>query len=328
MSTTSFLGIDIAKASFEVALQVGQQSYTGRFANDAAGFVALSRWLARWQSGPVWATLEATGRYGEALAGYLHRHGHTVSVVNPARIKAYGASKLRRAKNDRLDAALILDFGRTQLPRTWTPPRPEVQELREQVRRVADLQQQQQQERNRLQAGGQSELVLADIRANLAGLTERLKQWTRRLESHIRAYPSLERPYRLLRSIPGIGLLTAARLLAEVTTDRPFTDPRQLVAYAGLAPAVHHSGSSVHRRPQLSKQGNAVLRAQLYMPALVALRHNPVIQAMQQRMLLAGKPKMVIVIAAMRKLLHLVYGVLKSGRPFDPAIPLPSTSCP
>lgn len=322
----SFLGIDIAKASFTVALQVGPRPVVGQFTNDAAGFRALSRWLDKQGAGHVWAVLEATGRYGEGLAHYLAGQGHAVSVVNPARIKAYGASKLQRAKTDRLDAALILDFGCTQRPARWTPSTPAMQTLRDLVRRLADLQQLRQQERNRLEAGPHTVVVLDSLRAVVAVLDAQLKAVRDAIEAHLAAQPELLRTSRLLRSIPGIGLLTAVRLMVEVPDVHTFTSPKQLVAHAGLAPAVHQSGSSVQRRGHTSRKGNAVLRAQLYMPALVALRHNPVIQALQQRLQRAGKPKMVIVVAAMRKLLHLVYGVLKSGRPFDPSLALSPAS--
>jgi transposase len=323
----TFLGIDIAKATFDVALD-GVARRHGHFANTPAGYAALQRWLDHQQVGPVWAVMEATGSYGEALADWLHQAGHRVSVVNPARVKAYGQSRLRRAKTDRLDAALIRDFGCSQRPPLWTPPPAALQELRALVRRLADLQQMQQQERNRLAVGQRSAVVRADLQAQLAALVGRIGQLRRHIETLLQTQPELAAPYRLLRSIAGIGPLTAARLLAELPPIHHFTSPKQLVAYAGLSPAIYQSGTSVHRRARISKQGNSVLRAQLYMPALVALRHNPVMQALQQRLQQAGKAKMVIVVAAMRKLLHLVYGVLKSGRPFDPAIALPAPNCP
>ena len=304
---TAYLGIDIAKASFEVVLQDGPRRCGHGFSNDAAGFDALSGWLARQGAGRVWAVQEATGRYGEALANYLTQQGHTVSVVNPLRIKAYGESQLRRAKTDRGDAALMAAFGRSHALPRWTPPSPEQQQLRDLVRRVADLQQMRQQERNRLEAGTYSSFVADSLQTVLDVLAAQIQALQQAIQTHVQAYPALQRTRQLLTSIPGIGSLTATR---------------QLVAYAGLAPAVHQSGTSVHRRAHTSRKGNAVLRAQLFMPALVALRHNPVIQALQQRLQRAGKAKMVIVVAAMRKLLHLVYGILKSGRPFDPVLAL------
>jgi transposase len=327
MSTTPLswdghLGIDIAAQTFDVALAVGGREVEAHFANDPDGFAALSRWLAGRGARRVRATMEATGRYGEALADYLHQAGHGVAVVNPARIAAYGQSRLRRAKTDRLDAKLILHFGQREQPALWTPPAPEMRELREVLRRLADLQAQQQQERNRLAAGNHSALVLADIRDNLAGLQARSERLKTAIAAHVRAHPALSDQERLLCSITGIGPLTAERLMAELPDIRHFTSPKQLVAYAGLAPNVHESGRSVRRRPGVSRQGHAQLRAWIFMPALVAIRHNPVMAAYYHRLCAAGKPKMVAVVAVMRKLLHIVFGVLKSKRPFDPAFGL------
>lgn len=329
--TYSYLGIDIAKATFEVALPNGTRQRGCGFTNDPAGFQALSRWLDKQGAGQVWAVQEATGRYGEALAHYLAEQGHIVSVVNPLRIKAFSQSQMRRAKTDRADAALIADFGRAQSLTSrplapWTPPTPAQQHLRDLVHRLADVQQMRQQERNRREAGALSPEVQASLQAVLTVLDTQVEALHKAIQAHVEAHPPLRHTSQLLTSIPGIGLLTATRLMVELPTIQTFTNPKQLVAYAGLAPAVLESGTSVHRRRHTSRKGNAVLRAQLYMPALVALRHNPVIQAMQQRLQQAGKAKMVIVVAAMRKLLHLAFGVLKSGRPFDSTFALASSS--
>ena len=194
--------------------------------------------------------------------------------------------------------------------------------LQDLVGRVAERQQMRQQERNRLEAGTYSSFVADSLQTVLDVLAAQIQALQQAIQTHVQAYPALQRTRQLLTSIPGIGSLTATRLMVELPDIQAFTTPKQLVAYAGLAPAVHQSGTSVHRRAHTSRKGNAVLRAQLFMPALVALRHNPVIQALQQRLQRAGKAKMVIVVAAMRKLLHLVYGILKSGRPFDPVLAL------
>lgn len=121
-----------------------------------------------------------------------------------------------------------------------------------------------------------------------------------------------------MKSIPGIGKLTASRLLAEIGDISVFQGAPQLAAYAGLNPKGFHSGSSVHKKTRISKQGRAQLRSCLYMPAIVAMSHNPIIQAHSARLASRQLAKMAIVAAAMRKLLHLAYGVLKHQMPFDP----------
>lgn len=111
-------------------------------------------------------------------------------------------------------------------------------------------------------------------------------------------------------------------MLAEIEAVRGVVDARQLAAYAGLTPHERTSGSSVHHPPRLAKTGNSRLRRALYFPAMVAMRHNPAVHALAERLRARGKRPMVIVGAARRKLLHLIYGVLKSGKPFDPAVAL------
>lgn len=154
------------------------------------------------------------------------------------------------------------------------------------------------------------------LQAQLAFVDEQLAQLRQQVEAHIDRHPDLKRRQELLESIPGIGELTAAKLQAE-DLER-FDDARTVSAYAGLTPMNRTSGTSLRRRPKLSKIGKASLRRALYMPALVAVQHNPVIRAFYQRLVARGKTKMAALGAAMHKLLRLAYGVLKSGLPFDP----------
>lgn len=324
MTIVSALGIDIARATFEVALRVERRDYRATFKNNDDGFGRLLRWLKKSRAGQLHACMEATGRYGEPLALFLHEHGYPVSVVNPARIKKYADSQLRRNKTDAQDAAVILDFCLTQRPPQWKPPRAEQRKLQELVRYLDTLKKMRRQEKNRLSSGLQEAAVTGLIQQHVAYLEEQLAILETHIHNHIEQFAEMKRDRDLLTSIPGIGKLTAARLLAEIADIRSFRNAKQLAAYAGLTPSHHESGSSIRKRPRLSKVGNGNLRRYLYMPALAAYRYNPVIADLRQRLLERGKNKMLIVGAAMRKLLHIVYGVLKSGRPFDANIAAPS----
>jgi transposase len=318
----SILGIDIAKAKLDTSfLRVGSpdKPVHCRYDNTAAGHEHLVSWLASQQVGQLHVCLEATGAYGRAVALRLHQAGYRVSIVNPLRIKRYGESELLRAKTDKGDAALIARFCLTQHPDPWTPPPSEQQHLQELVRALADLQGLHQQQRCRQQSGSQPEAVASVTRAVLTCLTTQMESLRQQIETHIQAHPSLKEPYELLLSICGIGQRTAALLLGELGDLSRFPNVRDLVAYVGLAPHVQRSGSSVHGPCPLSKHGHASLRKALYFPALSAVRHNPAIRALYQRLRAAGKPKMVALVAAMRKLLHQIYGVLRSGQAFDPA---------
>jgi transposase len=278
----------------------------------------LLKWLKKRQAQGSHACLEATGQYGEALAQTLYEHGYPVSVVNPARIKGYRDSQLKRNKTDREDAKVVAHFCATQSPALWSPPPPEVQELQALSHRLLTLKEERTAELNRRQSGVRSEAVLQDIASHIAFLENQIETIQRRINDLIDRHPDLRRQHELLTSIPGIGNITAAHFLAEVPDFTRFDSAAQLAAYAGLSARHHHSGSSVHRPGRLSKTGNRRLRAAFYMPALCAMQHNPLIGQLVARLQQRGKQPMVIVGAIMRKLLHLAFGVLKSGRPFDP----------
>ena len=316
---TSYLGIDVSKATLDtVLLREGQSAEAAQFANTRQGFTTLGHFLKKRHVQPLHACLEATGSYGEELALFLHEAGYTVSVVNPARIKAYADSRLSRNKTDAGDAALIADFCRTQQPDAWMPPLPEQRELQALVRQWENLSAMKQQEANRRQAGVPSQTVLQSLDAHIAFLDQQLTELLYQIHDHIDRHPHLRQQRDLLTSIPGIGDLTAFKLLAEIRDITVFDSAPQLAAFAGLTPRQRTSGSSVRAKPRLSKRGSARLRSALYFPALVAQRHNPILRAFAQRLLAAGKPKLAVLAAVMRKLLHLIYGILKSGRPFDP----------
>lgn len=316
---TAYLGIDVSKAKLDVVLlRDGQAAEAAQFDNTPQGFRSLRNFLKKRHAQPLWVCLEATGYYGDAVALFLHQAGYTVSVVNPARIKGYADSRLSRNKTDASDAALIADFCRTQQPEVWTPPAPEQQELQALVRHLDNLRDMRQQEVNRRQAGIPSETVLHTLEAHIAFLDQQIDDLLRQIRDHIDRHPQLRQQRELLTSIPGIGDITAFKLLAEIRDIRVFDSAPQLAAFAGLTPRHHLSGSSVRARPRLSKRGTSRLRAALYFPAVVAQRCNPILQAFAQRLLHNGKSKLAVIAAVMRKLLHLVFGILKSGQPFDP----------
>jgi transposase len=312
------LGIDIAKAKFNVTLLFPDGRRRRKVcANAPLGFAELAGWLRRHGAAQVHACLEATGTYGEALATTLSDAGHAVSVLNPAIIHSYAKSQLSRAKTDRVDADLIAEYTATQHPLLWTPAPREIRELQALVRRLDALIGMQTDERNRAQAGQLTVAVQQSIDAVLANLEEQINLVRRQIRDHIDQFPGLRTQRDLLTSIPGIGEATAALLLAELF-NKTFISARQAAAFAGVVPRVADSGT-VHGRRVLSKIGSSRLRKGLYFPAIAALRFNPSIQPLSVRLRAAGKPKMLIIGAAMRKLIHVAFGVLKSGRPYDPS---------
>jgi transposase len=318
--TTLPLGIDIAKLKFNVCLLGTRGKPRHRvFPNTVVGFAQLCDWIEKHGARRVHACLEATGTFGDSLATYLHGAGHAVSVVNPAAIKAYAQSHLSRTKTDRVDAALIAGFCSERHPPAWQPPAPELRELQALVRRLDSLTQMRTMEENRFSAGIAVEAVRASVEELIAHLSEQIKKTEALIRGHIDRHPRLKRQRELLDSIPGIGEATAAALLAEVPDMSQYRSARQVAAFAGLVPRERQSGSSVRGRVRLSKIGNARLRKALYFPAITALRCSEFFKAWAEGLRQRGKCKMSVIGAAMRKLIHLAYGVLKTGTPFDPA---------
>lgn len=313
------LGIDVAKDKLDVVLlNQATQEHSGVFANDLKGFKQLQHWLNKRVEGELHVCLEATGQYSQAVAEFLYEADYTVSLVNPARIKAFAASRLSRQKTDQTDARLIALFCQSQRPEVWTPPAPEQRALQAMVRHLHDLKAMRQQEHNRLTSGVSAEAVVRALQEHIAFLEAQIADLEQQIHDHLDHYPSLKQQRDLLDTIPGLGDISIATLLGEVPNILAFDSAPQLAAYAGVTPRQFRSGTSVHKRTQISKCGNARLRAALYFPAMVALRHNPVVRAFGERLRASGLPPKAVVVAAIRKLLHLVYGVLKSGRPFDP----------
>ena len=310
------LGIDIAKQRMEVALLVDGKVKNKSFKNTTEGFEALGLWLKKLGISKVQACLEATGNYGEELAIYLHEAGHSVSIVNPARIKGFAQSELIRTKTDKIDAGIIARFCLAMKPEAWIPPSPEVRLLRALVRRVDSLIGMLTQEKNRLATAHESVIPL--IKEHMGYLNKEIKKVRGQIADLIDQNPNLKQKGELLASIPGIGKATIPVILAELDNLEKFNHVRELVAFIGLAPKETLSGSSIKGKPRLCKVGQGRLRKALYMPALVSIQCNPVMIAFYNRLRERGKNGKVIVCAIMRKLVHVIFGILKSGKKFDP----------
>jgi len=315
-----FVGIDIAKDTFAVVVRRNGTNGKARiFANTAKGIGGLVQWLPDPAEEQIHVCLEATGEYGQEVAEQLHTQGMQVSVVNPLAVKRYAGSSLVRNQTDPVDAGILAEFGEYKKPRRWVPPTPAQKALRALSRRLEDVQTMQQMERNRLAASKQLPPVVKDsLQTMIQLLSEQIQTIKTQLRQHIDQDEELKRQKKLLMSIKGIGELTAIRFLAELGDLRQFESAKQLAAFLGLTPTWKTSGSSVHSKPRLSKQGSAEVRQFLYMPAIVAKKYNPIIKAFCARLALARKCDMSIIGAAMHKLVHLMFGVVHSGMLFDP----------
>jgi transposase len=316
---TYHLGIDVAKAKLDCALRRPDGKFRTKVVdNRPAGFKVLSEWLQKQDAMTVHVCLEATGIYGEAVAEYLAAQGMTVSVVNPAQIKAFGASRLVRTKTDKVDAQLIAGFCFERNPAPWQAPAPGEQVLRAMVLRLEALQTMRLQESNRLAVA--RDAVRSGISSHIEWLDKEIDTLVNRIRQHLDDDPSLRDKKALLESIPGLGERTIATLLAFYATPDRFGNARQAAAFAGLDPRQQESGSSVKGKPRLSKIGHAYLRKALYMPAMVALYKTAWGKRFRERLAASGKAPKLIIGAMMRKLIHVAFGVLKSGKCFNPTL--------
>lgn len=313
------LGLDVSKAKLDACLRLPQPR-TLTVPNTPAGHAQLLAWAG--PASPLHLCLEATSTYGFPVARHAHAAGHTVSILQPLAVHRYAQATLARNKTDRLDAALLADFGHTQQPRPWVPPTQAQATLQAQSRLRTELVQHRLGLLNALATAHPA--VQPNLRAVLRSLQTQITRLEGQLAATLQADPELARQAKLLRSIPAVGPVLCAGLLAELPAD--LRDARAATAYAGLNPRHRESGSSLRGRTTLSKIGNARLRRLLYVPALAGLRFNPVLRAQAQRLTAKGKPGKVRVGAAMRKLLCLCVGVLRSNQPWNPTgRPTPKT---
>lgn len=313
------LGIDVAKAKLDCALRLPNGKYKHKVVdNNQDGFTALVAWLDKHGAASPHVCMEATGVYWEAVAEFLANRELSVSVVNPAQIKAFGASRLVRTKTDKVDAQLIAEFCCERRPESWQAPSPSEQVLRALVLRLEALQAMRTQESNRLDVA--RDVVRADIVSHIDWLDGEIKTLIKKIRDHIDGDPDMKNKQALLDSIPGVGERTIALLLAFCMHPGRFANARQAAAFAGLDPRQHESGSSVKGKPRMSKVGHAFLRKALYMPAMVALYKTDWGRLFRERLAASGKPPKLIIGAMMRKLVHVAFGVLKSGKTFNPTL--------
>ena len=312
------LGIDLAKKTFDVTLLTPAATRHHRtFPNTPTGFRALWRWLTAHKVTSLRACMEATNVYWEALAQYLVEQGATVHVVNPARIKGYAQSQMLRNKTDKQDSATIAAFCAAHDLPAWVPPTAAQRKLRALVRHRDDLIASRIQQTNRLEdtsdpdVQASLELVVATIECQLITIQQQIT-------AHLKANADLREQHDLMDGVPGIGPITAQKLVAEFYDLASYDSAKAVGADAGLTPANYESGTSVRRRARLSKMGKASVRAAMYMPAITVMSRNRQFKAFAARLAARGKSYGVILGAVMRKLLHIIYGVVKHKAPYDP----------
>lgn len=316
-----YLGIDVAKAKLDCMLldPVSGKRKAKAVSNNTQGYTTLLAWLDKQQAREVHVILEPTGVYHEQAALALSDAGCAVSLVNPAQLRQFALGIGIRTKTDAADSAVLARYGATLQPALWQAPSTSVRELRALLARRDAVAEDLQREMNRAEKATATTtpvLVQRSIEDGVAFLSAELKQLQQAIDDHIDRDPDLRNKHDLLKTIPGVGDRVSDHMTALLAS-RDFERAEQLAAYLGVVPVQWQSGTSVQGRSRMSKAGPAHLRKLLYMPALVAIRHNPHIKTHYERLLLNGKSKMAALGAAMRKLAHLCFGVVKTGKPYD-----------
>lgn len=319
-----YVGIDVSKHSLDVAATVDGKSIASmrKVENAVSGWKALLEWASRHvrklRCEGVHFCLEATGVYSEGVFYFLQEQPEVkVSMVNPLQIKAFGKSRLLRTKTDKADAALIAVYVAVMNPSVTAKTPEELKELRILMRHLDHLIARRGEENGRLESA-KNPLVVKSIKESVAHYDKQIGKVEEVIREHIDRYPDLKNKLELLKTIPGIGTATGMTLLCELHSGdgKGKISRKAQTAHAGLAPRQRQSGISVNGKPRLCKTGNARLRKCLYFPAVAAVRFNPLVSEFYERLIMKGKPKMVALAAAMRKLLMIAIGVLNNGVPF------------
>lgn len=304
------VGVDVSKRHWDAAVDGGG---VRRFTADAAGAAELLAWLAPIE--PSLVCLEATGGYERLLREALHRRAIPVSVVNPRQVRDFARALGQLAKTDAIDARLIARFGATFDPEPDDPPSPAQERLRSLRARRQQVVQSLIQEKNRLGTAPDAETrdsiqqAVDFYNQQLAGLDQRLAELTA-------ADPEFKRRMNLLTSVPGVGAVTAAGLLAELP-ELGSLNRGQAAKLVGLAPINRDSGTL--RGKRMIGGGRAQVRRSLYMATIVATKHNQLIRSYYQQLLARGKAKMTALVACMRKLLLVLNAMIKNQTPWKDA---------
>lgn len=317
-----YIGMDVAKAKLDCLLlsEDGDKGKSKSVANNRSGIADFLAWIGKQHISfnELHVIMDATGVYHEQAALALADAGVTVSIVNPAQVKNFGRGLAVRTKTDGMDSYVLARYGALLKPVAWAPPSPEARMLQALLARREAIAQDLHRERNRQEKADATDtpiLIRQSLLDSIEFLTKQLAQLQHDIDQHIDRYPELKSDLALLQSIPAVGPQVGNNMLA-IMHSHNFGSAEQLAAYLGLVPVERQSGSSVMGRARLSKAGPAKIRAMLYMAAVVATRCNPHVKAVYERLLARGKTKMSALGAAMRKLVHLCFGVIQTRQPY------------
>jgi transposase len=328
------VGVDVSKKTLDVAYWAQDESesvFVGKFANNHKGFQAIQQRIEE-RSEIIGATMihvvmEPSGGYEQPFAHFAHQRDWKVSLPNPLHPKRWAESQGKRGKTDVQDAKNLAHFAFANAPLTWKPLPPEVEQLSHLLDRLDNLKKMLSQDKNRAQSAeyhvNGDKAVLDDMKEVIAFLEQQIQKLQEVIKEHLKAHPHLKKQRKLLLTVSGVGDKNVLYILVMmhrwgVLTDGEGND-KGLVAYLGLDPKHHESGTSVHKRSSISRQGNTAMRSKLYMSALggIKAKNSPLTTFYQRLVVGRGKPKKLALVAASRKILVWSWAVFRSETPFD-----------
>ncbi len=332
------LGVDVSEKALDVAYwdqDENESILVGKFTNNRKGFQTIQRKMEK-RGKDIDATIihlvmEPSGGYEQPFAHFAHQAGWQVSLPNPLYPKRWAESMGKRGKTDPQDAKNLAHFAFANDPLPWKPLPPEVEQLSHLLNRLDNLEKMLRQEKNRAHSAeyhvNGNKAVYDDMKKFTAFLEQHIKQLQKVIKEHIKAHPHLKKQRKLLLTVSGVGGKNVPHILVMMHRWGTLTDgegdAKGLVAYLGLDPKHHESGTSVRKRSSISRQGNRAMRSRLYMSALggIKAKNSPLTTFYRRLVVEKGKPKKVALVAASRKILVWSWAVFKNETFFDTARP-------
>jgi len=314
------IGIDVSKKKLDICAIFDGKTKKKIVDNSVSGFKSLRNWISQNNIKNPHICMESTGCYSEGVTEFFHKLGFKVSVVNPLQIKAFRNSKLIRQKTDSVDAKVIAEFCLQNAPAAWKPRSPEQKELHYLNVRISALKAELNRASNALENENLSKVILKSIHDEIKFLKNQIALLEDEAQKIINSNQNLKEQFDRITKIKGVGEKLALAIIADMPDVSNFQKSGQFSAFAGVSPSHFQSGSSVRGKSHISRLGSKSIRKVLYMSALVVKNHNPHFQKFVQKLQKKGKAPKVIIVAIMRKLMCILFGMLKNPSNFDPKL--------
>ena len=314
------IGIDVSKKKLDICAIFEGKTKKKIVDNSVSGFKSLRNWISKNNINNPHICMESTGCYSESVAEFFHELGFKVSVVNPLQIKSFRSSKLIRQKTDSVDAQIIAEFCLQNAPAAWKPRSPEQKELHYLNVRISALKSELNRVSNALENKKLSKVILKSIHDEIKFLKNQIALLEDEAQKILNSNQNLKEQFDRITKIKGVGEKLALAIIADMPDVSNFQKSGQFSAFAGVSPSHFQSGSSVRGKSHISRLGSKSIRKVLYMSALVVKNHNPHFQKFVQKLQKKGKAPKVIIVAIMRKLMCILFGMLKNPSNFDPKL--------